>query len=173
MVKKHTKRGRSGKERCQWEIESNERIERKGWKTRGHIELGQEDESDAMWEIQHWWWKGKKGQSESRCSVKTVERKRQRLINGWRGMPERLSFFLLFPPMSSQGSPPGRCLLLHPDRPTCFPSLYPPAVVLLSSSSSVLYATQLHIHFLCIRTHLPRVCAERASNLQRACLRAH
>lgn len=53
--------------------------------------------------------------------------------------------FRLFLPVQSQASPPGRRLLLHPVLSTCFPSLSPPAVLLLSTSS-VLYGTQLLSH---------------------------
>lgn len=60
--------------RCRREIVNYERNERKGWKTRGHIEPGQEGESELK--------RKKKKDRVSPDVVWKLERKRQRLING-------------------------------------------------------------------------------------------
>lgn len=123
----------------------------KGWKTRGHIEPGQEGEREH--------WKGEKAQSESRCGVKTEERKRQRLINGQREMTNAWETCFL-PSVPSNVEPSQPSWQTSSSSTLSAPPASPPFILPLSSSS-VLYGTQLLIHSPCITTHLPQVRPER------------
>lgn len=161
---KHTQRGRSGRK-----VPRRDRELWKEWKKRmkdertyrawtGRRKRGNVRNPTVVLK------RKKRGQSESRCGVKMGGEKKAE-TDKWVERNEEclrdfLSSFCSFQ-CRAKPAPTGRRLLLHPVRPTCFPSLYPPAVVPLSSSS-VLCGTQLLIHTPCIRTHLPWVCPERA-----------